>query len=113
MHINMTTNTKHKIDVRHYCTHAYVHIRTHTHTRVCRWDTAGADRFKGVTTAYFRGAHSKSDLPVNDISRIPKINIDLSVSLSLSPSLCLFLSLLVVVMVAFDLTSVESLYKTE
>lgn len=39
------------------------------------WDTAGADRFKGVTTAYFRGAH--------------------------------------VVIVAFDLTSVESLYKTE
>lgn len=24
-----------------------------------RWDTAGADRFKGVTTAYFRGAHGK------------------------------------------------------
>lgn len=39
------------------------------------WDTAGADRFKGVTTAYFRGAN--------------------------------------VVVVAFDLTSIESLYKTE
>jgi len=23
------------------------------------WDTAGADRFKGVTTAYFRGAQGK------------------------------------------------------
>ncbi|XP_064392895.1 ras-related protein Rab-34-like [Halichondria panicea] len=39
------------------------------------WDTAGADRFKGVTTAYFRGAQ--------------------------------------VVVVAFDLTSIDSLYRTE
>lgn len=39
------------------------------------WDTAGADRFRGVTTAYFRGAH--------------------------------------IVVVAFDLTSIESLYRTE
>lgn len=23
------------------------------------WDTAGAERFKGVTTAYFRGAHGQ------------------------------------------------------
>ena len=26
-----------------------------------RWDTAGADRFKGVTTAYFRGAQGEMD----------------------------------------------------
>lgn len=31
-----------------------------THAFIIRWDTAGADRFKGVTTAYFRGAHGKS-----------------------------------------------------
>lgn len=24
-----------------------------------RWDTAGAERFKGVTTSYFRGANGK------------------------------------------------------
>ena len=38
------------------------------------WDTAGAERFRGVTTAYFRGAH--------------------------------------VILLAFDLTNDESLYKT-
>ena len=27
------------------------------------WDTAGAERFKGVTTAYFRGAHGKNRMP--------------------------------------------------
>lgn len=25
-----------------------------------RWDTAGAERFKGVTTTYFRGANGMS-----------------------------------------------------
>ena len=25
-----------------------------------RWDTAGAERFKGVTTTYFRGANGKA-----------------------------------------------------
>ena len=35
------------------------HPLTHT-----RWDTAGAERFRGVTTAYFRGAHGQNHTPL-------------------------------------------------
>ena len=39
-----------------YPTHTPHHTPHHTHS----WDTAGAERFRGVTTAYFRGAQGRS-----------------------------------------------------